>query len=179
MKTVAICILVALMAVVLFPIISSSQNTFQVKGMILDAQTGEKVPDAQVKLYKENELIDAFLCEKGSKFDLTFEKNNVYTIVVDGFGYISKKIQVNTSCNNESKKIKDVTLNIKINESDILTNHEINQFDLDFPYAILEYHEGANGFIYCEHYIDQILKLEHTAKRIHKKHIDATYAELK
>ncbi|MCF6348827.1 MAG: carboxypeptidase-like regulatory domain-containing protein, partial [Flavobacteriaceae bacterium] len=101
---------------ILFILISVSAfaQKIQIKGVVIDAVTQEKVPFATIAIYNQNELVDGMSANKDGIFQLKTTKELTH-LEVSFIGYKTKQIQASEIAN---KKELTILLTVEANALD-------------------------------------------------------------
>ncbi|MCF6360071.1 MAG: carboxypeptidase-like regulatory domain-containing protein, partial [Cyclobacteriaceae bacterium] len=86
----------------------------QIKGVVIDAKTQEKVPFATIATYNQNELVDGVSANQNGVFQLKTDKELTH-LEVSFIGYKTNRIQVSEIVN---KRELTILLTVEVNALD-------------------------------------------------------------
>lgn len=118
-------------------------------GYLVD-EDNNKMRDVIINLYEENNLISSTKWAKKFSYDLTLDK--YYTLELVKEGFISKKIAISTF---EGDKGAEPFMFVM----ELLKKREgVDESDLDFPSALIEYKKNKGSFNFNVPYSKSIKK---------------------
>lgn len=123
-------------------------------------QGNEKIENAIVSLYKENEIVKTFETGKNGKFEMELDLGAYYTIEVVKDGFITKRIGINTVSQVQYRKMDYVpyAVDISITPKDEFCG--VNVDPLDFPFALVSYYHEDRMFVHNEEYTSEMNELK-------------------
>ena len=131
----------------IFPIIIFSQVNFT--GYLVDEENN-RMRDVTINLYEENNLVSTQKWAKRFSYDLELEK--YYTLELIKEGFIPKRVAISTF---EGDKGADPFMFVM----ELLKKREgVDESDLDFPSALIEYKKSKGSFNFNVPYSKSIKK---------------------
>ena len=123
-------------------------------GYLVD-ENDDKMKDVTVKLYEQNELISTKKWSK--KFDYELEMEKYFTMELIKEGFISKRIAISTF--EGDKGAEPFMFVMELYKS----REGIDESELDFPAAIIEYKKNKGEFSFNVPYTKKIKKEQEEA----------------
>lgn len=131
----------------IFPILIFSQVNFT--GYLVDEENN-KMRDVTINLYEDNNLVSSDKWAKKFSYDLELEK--YYTLELIKEGFIPKRVAISTF---EGDKGADPFMFVM----ELLKKREgVDESDLDFPSALIEYKKSKGSFNFNVPYSKSIKK---------------------
>lgn len=141
-----------------------AQNTdhnFSIEGtLVMDSI---KVINGTVKLYEKNKLIKETETDHEGRFSFLLRQNKQYTLEATTPYTIVKRVQITTKSRKKLKEIKRLQMIVNLVDSDYISEQERNEYELDFPFAIIQYTEESKFFEYYIAYTDSMKQEERRA----------------
>ena len=132
---------------VIFPMLIFSQVNFT--GYLVDEEN-DRMRDVTINLYEENNLVSTQKWAKRFSYDLELEK--YYTLELIKEGFIPKRVAISTF---EGDKGADPFMFVM----ELLKKREgVDESDLDFPSALIEYKKSKGSFNFNVPYSKSIKK---------------------
>lgn len=139
-------------AILIFSMMFSSFIAFaQVNftGYLVD-ETNGKMKDVTINLYEENTLISSETWAKKFSYDLKMDK--YYTLELTKEGYIPKRIAISTFDGDKGAEPFMFVMEL------LKTREGVDESELDFPSALIEYKKNKGAFSFNVPYSKSIKK---------------------
>jgi len=151
-----------------------AQSNFDLKGTV--KSSGHYIKGAKVEVYHYNDLIEVTATNDKGKYFVELEMNTLYTVKVYHEHMIPKCVQINTKAS-KNKVGDEVFFNMNLMENDFSQLNE-EEYDLDFPFAILKYSQKSGNFEYDINHTKLMKQQERLAMQdMHEDLIIASAAE--
>lgn len=115
---------------------------------------GGDAGEINVSLYKDNELVAQLPPAEFSTFQLALELNASFSVRIAKPGYREKVLAVDTHLPEGVNKPNEFTCVVDLEPMDRYAHSDA--FYLDFPCAIIRWHESPGGFTHSAHYSSDI-----------------------
>jgi len=132
---------------ILSSLLAFSQVNFT--GYMVD-ENNSKMRDVTINLYQENELISSIIWAKKFSYDLKIDK--YYTLELVKKGFIPKRIAISTFDGDKGADPFMFVMEL------LKTREGIDESELDFPSALIEYKKNKGSFSFNVPYSKSIKK---------------------
>jgi hypothetical protein len=128
----------------------------KIKGRVLNAEDGY-ASGCKVELLNSQGVIEQMdIKDNKARFAFKLKRNAYYAIRVSKAGFVSRIISINTEFPAEINDVCEFAFDTKL--ISVEEAKELNGDALDFPIAIVHFHEGTEMFIHNREYTEQIRK---------------------
>lgn len=119
---------------------------------------------AWVNLYNGNELIQSKKTGKKGKFNFKLPYDHQFTVEISKKEFVTKRLAVNTNTGRKDKSAQRFEFEIDLQKEDV-SLMLVDDFELDFPFALIRYRGERSGFVYDVGYTKQMKELEDDLSR--------------
>lgn len=136
-------------------LIAQNYNIVSFKGKaFLEDEKGEEV---KITLYQKNKKVSSYTTAKNGKFILDLERDHYYVVEFSKKNYVSKRLVIKTQMPS-AEEYPRKKFNFDVN---LIGKEEgVDYSPLDFPIAIIEYHDLQGMFFYDTEYSEARIKEE-------------------
>lgn len=125
----------------------------------LDKEEGTSVrgEGVQINLYDDNTLVSSYQTDKKAKFVVNAPFLKHYTLEFTKKGYVTKRVIINTrKAPRNLRIVEDFAFDINL----IIQKPEVDYSILDFPIALIEFHENYKDFDYNKKYTNNMVRIQ-------------------
>jgi len=124
--------------------------------------SGLQLSDVTVLLIQDNQEVEKVVLKDKGKFRFLLKKNSFYTIRLSKGGYVTRSISINTELPPGTKwGIWRFEAEVQLFRENPLMNNDY----LDYPVAIISYHQAKDAFDYNKKYTAIIKQNIHKAEK--------------
>lgn len=146
------------------PYAPAKSSSLEIKGYVFKGD--EKVSDAQVSLYQNNQIVQKAITKK-SKFQFILFSDMRYMVEISKDGCVTERIQISTK---EKTEFSGKYLyEFKVDLMDLKKFEGVDISDLDFPTALIKYNSEEGEYLhdvaYSKQVKDELKKLKAEVKK--------------
>ena len=127
----------------------------KIKGRITNASEGY-TNGCKIELLNSKGLVDSLILRNKDRFSFLLKRNTYYAIRVSKAGYVSRLISINTEFPDEIADICEFSFNTSLISEEEAAG--MNKDALDFPVAIVHFHEKTETFVHNKEYSENLKK---------------------
>lgn len=130
-----------------------SSDCLKVKGRILNLKS-KTDKHYTVELITSEGVVDSMRLKDGKQFRFYLKKNSYYAIRIRKAGYLDRVVSIYTDVPKDSEDEFDFRFDTELIA--VEDAKKLNKDALDFPIAVVFYHEKLKCFYHCEKYTTDI-----------------------